>query len=71
MAVTITISPTNVSDVLERVYELRDRGLVQGVHFDFKYVPPQHEWLDNGTPANVEFTFYDEQLASFYILKWQ
>ena len=56
---------------LDKVHELRRAGLVQGTHFDFVYHPSKSDWLDSGTPSSVEFTFYDDRLASFYTLKWQ
>lgn len=70
MAVTVTLV-CNAAIALDKVYELRLNGLVQGTHFDFVFHPGKTQWLDTGTPSSVEFTFYDSKLATFYSLKWQ
>jgi hypothetical protein len=70
MALTVELE-ANAAIALDKVHELRLNGLTQGLHFDFKYVPPVDNWLQNEyTSGKVVFTFYDPHLATFYSLKW-
>lgn len=57
---------------MEIVNELRNTGYVQGKDFDFAYYPTvQHRFNGPTKSACVIFTFYDDKLATFFILKWQ
>lgn len=57
--------------VMEKVKELRAANLVQGVDFDFAFVPgfTMNTHSDECRKHTV-FTFYTEKYATFYALKW-
>lgn len=65
------------NDIMDIVKDLRKKGLVQGVDFDFKYKPPEFQSRIDWTQIDVYntrctvFTFYKEELATWFQLKYQ
>ena len=61
------------NDFLEIVNELRNKGYVQGVDFDFAYHPPKFNDFSGDAVYNrsVVFTFYKEELATWFSLIYQ
>ncbi len=59
-----------VDETLAIVRELKDRGYVQGTDFDFTYYPPEFDNISGHAVYNryVVFTFYKEELASWFSL---
>ena len=57
--------------IMEKVRELRSMGLVQGIDFDFSFIPySYHYGCDKEIKKHAVFTFYAEKYATFYALKW-
>lgn len=56
---------------MEKVRELRSANLVQGIDFDFSFVPgyTMNTYGDECRKHTV-FIFYTEKYATFYALKW-
>jgi hypothetical protein len=59
-------------EVMKVVRELRARGLVQGIHFDFRYNPGQWDLVTGEKKRSTEFTFYDgsEKWATLFGIKY-
>lgn len=60
-------------EIMEIVRELRQLGLAQGTDFDFNYNKPifDQNTYQLVTKRCTVFTFYKEELASWFILKYQ
>jgi hypothetical protein len=64
----------DVNQTLKVIYELRDNGYTQGTDFEWCWNPTV--WnnddfsFDEDIPAHCLFTFYNESLASWFILKY-
>jgi hypothetical protein len=57
---------------METVSELRDKGYVQGIDFDFTYYPSINDRFTGPTkPCCTIFTFYKESLATWFTLRYQ
>ena len=58
------------SEFLEIVRELKEKGYVQGVDFDFAYHPPKFDDFSGDAVYNrcVVFTFYKEEIATWFNL---
>ena len=60
------------NDIIEIVKELRSKGYVQGVDFDFQYCPPKY--IDGGLDAVYNrvtiFMFYTEELSTWFSLRY-
>ena len=52
------------------VNELKQKGYVQGIDFDFTYHPPKFDNITGHPVYNrcVVFTFYKEELATWFSL---
>ena len=63
----------DANQTLEIVRELRARGLVQGVDFNFSVYPAKFDieapW-EAVSPKQTGFRFYDDKLATMFILKY-
>jgi hypothetical protein len=59
---------------MEIVRELRSKGHVQGIDYDFEYHKPENnDWMA-GEEYNERYTifkFYKESLATWFVLKYQ
>jgi len=60
----------DANSTMEKVRELRQANLVQGIDFDFAYNRASWTTEDGVTPKHAVFKFYTEKYATFYILKW-
>lgn len=52
--------------------QITDQGLRCDFDYTWRYTPAVNTWLDDETitPATVEFEFKDEQMATYFQLKW-
>ena len=51
--------------------QLTADGLLYGIDYRWRYNPSQTDWAyNNHQSAWVEFTFMNEQLATYYRMKW-
>ena len=71
MTIEIKIYVRNAQHAMDIVKELRDSGYVQGVDFDFAYHKPMYDghWQEI-IQRNTMFTFYKEELATWFSLKY-
>lgn len=61
----------NISTIMDIVYEMRSIGYKQGVDFDFAYHAPEYDYVGSITEvAFTEFMFYNNSLASWFVLKY-
>jgi MoaA/NifB/PqqE/SkfB family radical SAM enzyme len=70
MVITIVIENKNVNEILDIVKELRDKGLVQGVHFDFAYNQSRWDPMIGDVKGFTNFTFYEEKYSTLFALKY-
>jgi len=52
------------------VIELRKLGWIQGVDFDFAYNQSQWDDMIGEIPKQTVFTFYNDNNASYFMLRW-
>ena len=73
--IAVRLAGQRIDSVLAIVRELRDLGYKQGLDFDFAYTPEKLDYnLSTAgevlNPRQTVFNFYDEQLSSWFILKY-
>lgn len=66
----VRLSELNSNRILEIVYELREQGLVQGVDFNFKYIPGGYVDGMGWVPRSVIFEFADESYSTWFTIGW-
>lgn len=61
------------SDFIEIVREMKSKGYLLGVHFDFTYHPPVFDNYSGDAVynRNVVFTFYKDELATWFSLRYK
>ena len=61
------------NEILDIVRELRNNGYIQGKDFDFEYHPPKYTDLTPDPEYNRHtiFTFYKEELSTWFSLRYQ
>ena len=59
------------NEILELVGHLKKQGYCQGSDFDFAYHQSQWDGMIGETPRHTIFTFYNEQLATWFALKFK
>jgi hypothetical protein len=61
------------SEFLQIVDELKQKGYIKGVDFDFAYHPPRFDNFSNEAVYNrcVVFTFYKEEIATWFTILYQ
>jgi len=71
--ITVTLIDKQPNEVMEIVRELRSKGYLQGIEFDFEYHKPVfNDWSgDNMYNRYTVFKFYKESLATWFTLKYQ
>ena len=70
MSIAIVIERRDPSTILDIVRELRDSGLVQGVHFDFAFNQSRWDGMIGEIPKYTTFTFYEEKYSTLFALKY-
>jgi hypothetical protein len=74
MAIEVMLDDMLPNEMMDIVRELRKQGYVQGVHFDFAYYKPEIRLDEDAYEAVYKrytvFTFYKEELASWFSLKY-
>lgn len=70
--IEVVLPDKEPNDVLDIVKELRNKGYVQGVDFDFQYKPPKYnDWaMDPEYNRMTIFMFYTEELATYFSLRY-
>ena len=69
---TVVISNLDPNQVMDIVRELRQQGMTQGKDFDFAYYKAEWDNFsgDAVTPQHTKFMFYNDQLATWFQLKY-
>ncbi len=73
MTLSVRIERDSPNEIIEIVRELRLKGYVQGTDFDFKFSPlridpESYQTIDK---KHTIFTFYREELATWFTLLYQ
>lgn len=67
---TFVISNLDPNQVIDIVCELRQQGMTQGKDFDFSYNQSKWDDMIGEIPKQTIFTFYKDQLATWFQLKY-
>lgn len=68
----VKMNGMSAGKAMEIVCELRDKGYVQGIDFDFAYNPIVNDRFTGPTKScYTVFTFYKESLATWFTLRYQ
>ena len=59
------------NEILELVGQLKKQGYCQGSDFDFAYHQSHWDGMIGEIPRHTVFTFYNEQLATWFALKFK
>jgi hypothetical protein len=70
MSVKITIHNRSPVEIIDIVAKLKSDGWVLGVDFDFAYNQSVWDNMIGEIPRYTEFTFYKEQYATIFALKY-
>jgi hypothetical protein len=68
--VQIKIYKKNANEILDIVGELRAKGWVQSVDFDFAFNQSSWDSMTGEIPKYTVFTFYTEKYATMFGLKY-
>lgn len=67
----IVLMHLGAAQIVDIVHELRLVGYQTGQDFDFAYTPGGYNWQSlETTPAQTEFTFYNQSAATWFALKY-
>lgn len=67
----VALSVESVSDVFSILHELRELGYTNNKDFTFVYQPTNFNDHNDIPYKRIVITFTDEQLASWFRLKWE
>lgn len=68
--ITVTIKFKDPYEVMDLVRTLRERGLVQGVDFDFAYHQSKWDDMIGEIPKHTIFSFYEDKHATLFVLQY-
>ena len=66
--IKLRVTGIDLVQVYDSLAYLRDRNYKQGVDFDFAYHPAQWDPFVGDVSKYTEFTFYDESVATWFML---
>lgn len=68
--IEVKLFDISVYEIMDIVRDVRLKGYIQGVDFDFTYHPPKFDNFSGDAVYNryVVFTFYKEELATWFSL---
>jgi hypothetical protein len=67
---TVSVHAIDPNQVMDIVRELRQQGMVQGQDFDFAYHQRKWDEIVGEIPKHTDFVFYNDQLATWFQLKY-
>jgi hypothetical protein len=67
---TVSVHDIDPNQVMDIVRELRQQGMVQGQDFDFAYHQRKWDEIVGEIPKHTDFVFYNDQLATWFQLKY-
>jgi hypothetical protein len=69
--IRITVKDKSPNDIMEIVKELRGKGYVQGIDYDFAYNQSKWDDMIGEIPKHTVFTFYKDELATWFELLYK
>lgn len=69
--IQITVTASLPNEIIDIVHELKKRGYVQGVDFDFAYNQSKWDDMIGEIPKHTVFTFYKDELATWFELAYK
>lgn len=69
--IQITVTDSLPSETIDIVHELKKRGYVQGVDFDFAFNQTKWDGFIGEIPKHTIFTFYKDELATWFELTYK
>ena len=67
---TIAIRNIDPNQVIDIVHVLKEQGYTQGQDFDFAYNQSRWDEMIGEIPRHTDFVFYNDQLATWFQLKY-
>ena len=67
---SVTIYNKHTGEISGIINELKTHGLNANEHYEFRYYPGTWDPMTGEVPKKCEFTFKDDKLASWFILRW-
>lgn len=69
--ITVILEHKSPTDIMSLVHDLRERGLQQGIDFDFSFHQASYnnDGYDAVTPKHAKFIFYNEKEATMFLLR--
>jgi hypothetical protein len=67
---TVAVRDIDPNRVIDIVRELKQQGMVQGRDFDFAYHQSKWDEMIGEIPNHTNFVFYNDQLATWFQLKY-
>ena len=67
---TIAIRNIDPNQVIDIVHVLKEQGYMQGQDFDFAYNQSRWDEMIGEIPRHTDFVFYNDQLATWFQLKY-
>lgn len=67
---TIAIRNIDPNQVIDIVHVLKEQGYTQGRDFDFAYNQSRWDEMIGEIPKHTDFVFYNDQLATWFQLKY-
>ena len=67
---TVTLYNKHTGEISGIINELKTHGLIANEHYEFRYYPGTWDPMIGDVPKKCEFTFYDDKLASWFMLVW-
>lgn len=69
--IRVKVPDVSVDGMLKIVYDLKNQGYIANKEFEFAYYPPNYDFFSGvGDKSYVVFSFEDEQLATWFSLKY-
>jgi hypothetical protein len=67
---TVVIYDIDPTQVIEVVREIKQQGMTLGKDFDFAYYQSKWDEMTGEIPKHTNFVFYNDQMATWFQLKY-
>lgn len=68
--ITIVVKEKTPNEIVDIVRELKKEGLTTGKDFDFAFHQRRWDPMIGDVKGFTDFIFYNEKLATWFVLKW-
>lgn len=70
--IEVVVNDLMPNDIIALVHDIKEQGHIMGTDFSFQYKPPMFDVYSGDAVYNryVIFTFYKEELATWFSLKY-